>query len=73
MIDAWLDDDGEHVWTRHPCKAEMVTAMLPHPQWKANEAGRVEPSVHCLACGAHQFVDVTAGQWWLVDGPKEER
>ena len=73
VIDAWLDEDGVHVWIRHPCATGMEQTMLP-TGWKASESGRVEPSVHCLACGAHQFVDVLGSHWWtnVVVSDKEQ-
>jgi hypothetical protein len=63
VIDSWLDEDGIHVWIQHPCTTGMAVTMLP-TTWKASPSGRVEPSVHCLACGAHQFVNVTHSRWW---------
>lgn len=68
IMDAWLDDDGIHTWIEHPCvDDELQRTMLPHPQWSVGERGRVTPSVHCTACGHHQFVNVTHGRWWLGD------
>lgn len=73
VIDAWLDDDREHVWTKHACMGgQLVEAMLPHPQWQADEKGRVSPSVHCLACGAHQFVNVAHSRWWAESQEAEK-
>lgn len=56
--EAWLDEDGRHVWFRHDCiiddKRQSIDWMLPWPNWK--EADRyVQPSIQCTVpgCGFH--------------------
>ncbi len=56
---AWIDVDGRHVWLSHDCADGRSTSMLP-TTWKANESGRVEPSIDCRDCGAHFFAQIEA-------------
>jgi hypothetical protein len=54
---AWLDEDGRHVWLAHDCAKGRVTTMLP-TTWKADAEGHVSPSIDCRACGAHFFAQI---------------
>ena len=54
---AWLDEDGDHVWTSHDCNGAEVVTMLPWPTWHAKD-GRVHPSVSCDTCGAHYMATI---------------
>jgi hypothetical protein len=56
--DAWMDEDGEHVWMAHDCTDRRVATMLPHPTWHAAPAPAgtgtvVVPSFACSDCGIH--------------------
>lgn len=63
-VDAWLDEDGEHVWVEHPCvDGVLSTEMLTNIEWSVGEGGWVRPSVICAKCGAHQFVNVRFERW----------
>lgn len=53
---AWLDHDGQHVWIGHSGNGTDTATMLPWPKWSAVN-GRVQPSIHCLACGYHPAID----------------
>lgn len=53
----WLDADGEHVWLRHKCVNGIDYSMLPYPTWRA-VSGKVQPSIHCKACGLHYFAEI---------------
>lgn len=52
--EAWMDEDGEHVWMAHDCADRRVTSMFPHPTWRRN-GDHVEPSFACADCGLHAF------------------
>lgn len=54
--DAWLDDDGQHVWSAHDCLGERVVTMLPWPNWQGTIGGEVRPSFSCERCGTHAFL-----------------
>lgn len=55
----WLDEDGEHVWFAHNCRAGRVETMLPHPMWSADVAtGAVRPSIDCRECGTHAYFNI---------------
>ena len=55
--EAWLDENGRNIWFEHDCKSSRAKTMLPYPKWKASQDGsKVEPSIHCLECGFHDFV-----------------
>lgn len=66
--DAWLDEDGRHVWLAHDCSKGREETMLPYPTWHA-EGGKVQPSVNCGACGMHTFVPLSAKP--AVTGPSQ--
>lgn len=54
----WLDDDKEHVWFAHNClNDKRITTILPQPKWRV-VGTKVEPSIHCTACGCHGFFDL---------------
>jgi hypothetical protein len=55
---AWLDDDGEHVWTRHVCASGPIEFILP-PPWHLH-GQKVEPSLSCELCGLHTFLEIEA-------------
>ena len=60
FADAWLDEDGEHLWIAHSCKGEGVIHKLPNGIWQPSADGtKVEPSYSCDRCGLHQFVPIT--------------
>jgi len=56
---AWLAEDGYHVEFTHPCQPlwNNVRGTLPHPKWQVVD-GHVVPSLNCLRCGLHEFVDI---------------
>ena len=47
-----LDEDGVHVWLHHDCVKGREATMLPYPTWRVLNR-KVEPSIHCAACGLH--------------------
>lgn len=53
-----LLDDGHVEWT-HNCNGREVVATLPMPPWSV-VGKKVEPSVHCTACGLHGWVWIAA-------------
>lgn len=63
---AWVDPDGYHIWLAHDCVSARTITILPWPVWHAvatknqdgHVVGGVEPSVDCVACGLHTFLDV---------------
>ena len=62
---AWLDDDGQHVWTAHDCKGSWTVVMLPWPKWQAMGSSDdrliwLHPSFDCQACGLHEFLPIVA-------------
>lgn len=73
VINAWLDDDGRHVWQAHPCVGHLSVCMLPWPTWTADEHGVVHASIHCLACGAHEFPNVNDARRYETPDEKADR
>lgn len=59
-VDAWLDEDGEHVWIAHDCIGKRDVSMLPWPTWQAprDAHGSVLPSFDCGECGVHLFARI---------------
>ena len=55
--EAWLDNDGRHVWAAHLCNGVPVVTMLPWPAWRSTGL-RIEPSVSCEACGFHSIMNL---------------
>jgi hypothetical protein len=61
--------DGHVEWT-HTCQGREVVATLPMPPWRVL-GDRVDPSVHCTACGMHGVVQIEA-TCCDIHGPKCE-
>ena len=59
FADAWMDEDGEHVWIAHNCNGDGVIHKATNGIWRPNaERTKVEPSYNCDRCGCHQFVEI---------------
>jgi hypothetical protein len=67
-VDAWLDDDGQHVVIAHDCVATREVHILPWPTWQANGSD-ITPSYSCDDCGVHCFATVNRSAA-SVDGPQ---
>lgn len=54
---AWLDDDGDHVWSAHDCTDRRDIHMLEWPTWQVADRTAVRPvvtpSYQCDDCGFH--------------------
>lgn len=61
-ITAWLEADRCHVVQSHVCTdGKPLTTTLPWPVWYAVvRTGELNQSVHCLACGVHEYVRLSA-------------
>lgn len=71
--DAWLDEDGYHVWVAHDCKGERLITMLPWPVWQANDAREITPSFSCKRCATHAFLKVNRRLDAALAAWKEQR
>lgn len=52
---AWLDEDGEHVWIAHDCVDHREIHKATNLHWRA-VGDHVEPSYQCVLCGFHAIV-----------------
>lgn len=56
MARVWVSEDGEHVEFQHVCNGDPKVDTLPNSVWPVPADGNVKPSIHCTACGFHEFL-----------------
>lgn len=65
---AWLDEDGTHVWSAHDCTDHREIHMLEWPTWQI-DGDKVTPSYQCDGCGFHAVLWL--GQPERIGGPTD--